>query len=261
MKMIPLTRLCLQFLAPVIWSAATLVPAAERTEAQTALLPRCLCIGDSFSVGRFGQALENSLVRGLGRSRVWLYASCGSDVEDWLPTEPVFETPCGYRESTPKTSVHEDYHDGKRPRRVPTPKIDALVRKCQPDLLIVQLGTNNFDKLEQGGEAAIPAQQAYFDQFAATVLQNAPPHCQIIWITPPDSLRFPDWIETAIADIIHTTAERYRFDLVDSRRCTQYEKGKSGDDGVHYNREQSFAWADLVVKQLNRKIRLRPATR
>ena len=248
-------RLCLLML--VVLSMALPAPAADGGSPPKVIPPKCLCIGDSFSVGRFGRALENSLVRGLGRSRVWLYASCGSDVEDWLPTEPVFETPCGYRESTPNTSVYEDYHDGKRPRRVPTPKIDALVRKCQPDVLIVQLGTNNFDKLEQGGEAAIPEQQAYFDQFATTVLKNAPPHCQVIWITPPDSLRFPDWIETAIAKIITTTAERHHFDLVDSRLYTHYEKGKSGDDGVHYNREQAFSWAGLVVKQLNRKIRVR----
>lgn len=255
MKLSATVRLCL--LASALWSVAAPVSATDGQSTPTPIKPTCLYIGDSFSVGRFGKALENSLVRGLGRSRVWLYASCGSDIEDWLPTEPVFDTPCGYRESTPKTSVYEDYHDGKRPRRMPTPKIDTLVRKCQPDVLIVQLGTNNFDKLEQGGEAAIPEQQAYFEQFAITVLKNAPPHCQVIWITPPDSLRFPDWIEDAIAKIISATAERHHFDIVDSRRYTHYEKGKSGDDGVHYNKEQAFAWAGRVVEQLNRKIKVR----
>ena len=76
--------------------------------------PKVLMIGDSLSVGGFGEAVREHLEHEFGRQNVAFFASCGSSPESWLENEPVFHTRCGYREKTPTTDIYRDYHNGKK---------------------------------------------------------------------------------------------------------------------------------------------------
>jgi hypothetical protein len=49
-------------------------------------------IGDSLSVGGFGEAVREHLEHEFGRQNVAFFASCGSSPESWLQNEPVFHT-------------------------------------------------------------------------------------------------------------------------------------------------------------------------
>jgi hypothetical protein len=72
--------------------------------ADLALLRRSapvLMIGDSLTVGDFGEALQAYLLQRFGSSNVALYGSCGSSPEHWIRSGPEFITKCGYREQTP----------------------------------------------------------------------------------------------------------------------------------------------------------------
>ena len=60
--------------------------------------------------------------------------------------EPVFHTRCGYREKTPTTDIYRDYQNGKRPPAMATPKIETLIERYKPTIVIVQLGTNWMDQ-------------------------------------------------------------------------------------------------------------------
>src|SRR6516225_7283507 len=66
---------------------------------------RVLMLGDSMSVGGFGEALQDYLLRRFGRNNVAVFASCGSSPEHWLRSGPKFVTKCGYREQTPRSSI------------------------------------------------------------------------------------------------------------------------------------------------------------
>src|SRR5437773_6629295 len=98
--------------------------------------PKVLMIGDSLSVGGFGEAVREHLEHEFGRQNVAFFASCGSSPENWLQNEPVFHTRCGYREKTPTSDVYRDYHNGKRPPAVATPKIEALIERYKPTIVI-----------------------------------------------------------------------------------------------------------------------------
>src|SRR5206468_12809854 len=58
--------------------------------------PKVLMIGDSLSVGGFGEAVREHLEHEFGRQNVAFFASCGSSPESWLQNEPVFNTGSGY---------------------------------------------------------------------------------------------------------------------------------------------------------------------
>lgn len=67
---------------------------------------------------------------------------------------------------------------------------------------------------------------------------------RMIWIGPPDSSRFSK-VQNRIYRLIQQSVPR-ADPVVDSRRFTRYVLGKTGGDGIHYNRESGEAWAKPV---------------
>lgn len=133
-----------------------------------------------------------------------------------------------------------------------TPKVEKLLKKHRPDIVIIQLGTNHFDTLEKGGMAALPKQEEIFEEFARNIVKTTGNLKQVIWILPPDSSRFASSIQLAISKTIRKVAERHNFSTIDSRKMTRYVNGKTGGDGVHYSTEPALRWARDVISEINR---------
>ena len=205
---------------------------------------KVLMVGDSLTVGKFGEVVRDYLVRTYGAGNVAVYASCGSSPENWLSSEPTFFTPCGYREQTPKRSIVDDKrtHFG-------TPKLEDLINTYHPAILIVQLGTNWMDKLLSGNPAKEQEMRVYLDRFISSARGRSR---RIIWITPPDSSHYPAKVQRRVANLIQDAADRYHFQIIDSKPMTNYVVGKTGRDGVHYNSEASTLWANKVISRLKR---------
>ncbi len=106
--------------------------------------PSILFIGDSLSAGPFGEAVQQHLVQQYGVLNVAAYASCGSSPEHWLEGEPGFYTRCGFRVAAPGQPPF--YTDGSTRVRKLTPKLETLVKRHRPQVVIVQLGTNWMDR-------------------------------------------------------------------------------------------------------------------
>jgi hypothetical protein len=204
--------------------------------------PKVLMIGDSLSVSGFGDAVRDHLEHEFGRQNVAFFASCGSSPENWLQNEPVFHTRCGYREKTPTSDIYLDYHNGKRPSAVATPKVETLIERYKPTIVIVQLGTNWMDRsLSDDQIRAILARFVNAAHRGRTL--------RMIWIGPPDSSRFSK-VQNRIYRLIQQSV--WRGDpVIDSRRFTRYLVGKTGGDGIHYNRESGEAWAKRVIASID----------
>ena len=202
-------------------------------------------IGDSLSVGEFGEVLADYLVSKYRRENVALYASCGSSPENWLRDEPVFRTKCGYRERTPYTSLVGDpmHHD--------TPKIQDLIARYHPSTVIVQLGTNWMDRL-----IANPTKEAEIRMHLQQFVAAAHPRSvrRVIWITPPDSSLYSRRVQNIVANLIKSASGGGKnFEIIDSRSMTTYRPGKTGGDGVHYRSQAATAWANRVIGRLKSK--------
>jgi hypothetical protein len=204
--------------------------------------PKVLMIGDSLSVSGFGDAVREHLEREFGRQTVAFFASCGSSPENWLQNEPVFHTRCGYREKTPTTDIYGDYHNGKRSPTMATPKIETLIERYKPTIVIVQLGTNWMDQTLSDNHI-----RDILARFVSAAHRGSVR--RMIWIGPPDSSRFSK-VQNRIYRLIQQSV--WRGDpVIDSRRFTRYLVGKTGGDGVHYNRESGEAWAKPVNASLD----------
>jgi hypothetical protein len=212
--------------------------------------PSVLMIGDSLSVGKFGETVQAHLAL---KRRVAAYASCGSSPEHWLAAEPAFMTKCGYRERTANSDIYSDFVNGRAPRPTRTPKLADLVRKHKPTILIVQLGTNWMDR-----NLTDEQMSDYLNQFADEARRG--PVEKIVWIAPPDSSSLRR-SQGRVHQLIRRAATRKGFEVIDSRRVTHYVVGKTGGDGVHYNSESSVAWARAIQKELDVKLAITPRER
>ena len=211
-------------------------------------------VGDSLSVGKFGEVVGDYLVSVFGAKDVAVYASCGSSPENWLRSEPTFSSKCGYREQTLRRTVVREM----TARPVPTPKLEELISIYRPGFVIVQLGTNWMDRLAMRDT---PQKEAEFssilDRFIVATRSQRGISPRVIWIMPPDSSHYSSRVQRTVEILISAAAKRHNFETINSREMTHYVPGKSGRDGIHYNSQSSTEWANRVIPRLNR--RLRPA--
>ena len=205
--------------------------------------PSILMVGDSLSVGKFGEIVQGHLAQ---KYPVAAYAACGSSPEHWLSSEPDFITKCGYRQHTFESDVFRDFVNGKPPRPTLTPKLAKLINRHKPTILIVQLGTNWMDRSLTDEQMS-----GYLDQFVREARRGSVE--EIIWIAPPDSSRLRK-TQGKVHMLIRRAARRDGFQVVDSREVTHYVVGKTGGDGIHYNSEASEAWARKIQDDLDSKL-------
>jgi hypothetical protein len=205
--------------------------------------PSILMVGDSLSVGKFGEVVQGHLAQ---KYPVAAYAACGSSPEHWITGEPEFITKCGYRQHTFDSDVFRDFTNGKPPRPTLTPKLTRLINKYKPTILIVQLGTNWMDR-----SLTDEQMNNYIDRFVSEARRGSVQ--QIIWIAPPDSSRLRK-TQGRVHTLIRQAARRDGFQVVDSREFTHYVAGKTGGDGIHYNSEASEAWARKIQGDLDSKL-------
>jgi hypothetical protein len=249
--MTPFLRLRTTVLVAVILPALAACGHAAPRQAS----PRVLMIGDSLSAGPFGQSIEQYLETRLGRSNFALFGSCGSSPENWLRAEPDYYTKCGFREDTPERHELIDFQDGRRPPRVRTPKVEDLIARYRPTAIIVQLGTNWMDPLMKPRGNEEQKFSGILDRFAIAL--RSPPNLvrQVIWIMPPDATAYTPKVQATVAKLIKNIAKKNNYTPIDSSRMTHYVRGKTGGDGVHYNKDAAKAWADQVTRKLDRLIR------
>jgi len=204
--------------------------------------PSILMVGDSLSVGKFGEAVQTHFEA--KKYQVAAYASCGSSPEHWLRGEPDFYTKCGYRQHTANGDIFTDWVNGRPPRRTLTPKIESLIERHKPTIVIIQLGTNWMDR-----SLTLPQMEGYLHRLMKAAKRA--PVKKVVWITPPDSSKFRS-VQGKFRQLIRDVARDESVSIVESR--THYKMGKTGSDGIHYNTESSQEWAQQIQKDLDSKV-------
>ena len=213
--------------------------------------PSLLVIGDSLTVGPFGDRLQAFLSRRVPASKLWIYGSCGSSPENWLPSTPAFISPCGFRVVSPKKSFLTQYNNGKKPQKVATPKLHLILAKFKPRIVIVQQGTNWMDDLMKSLDPKGTEYKNIIRSFIRELRARGP--VQIVWILPPDASKYRPAVKDAVDRWIKECAREMDFQTIDSRALTsRYILGKTGSDGVHLGDSAASEWASASTKRLQR---------
>lgn len=168
-----------------------------------------LFIGDSHSVGPFGQTLDQ-LLRDDGHS-VETHASCGSIPKWWFSGQ---KTPCGF--------FSRDLNGNKTQlKEAPTPLISNLLSDIKPEWVIMEFG---------GNYVKTPSDDFVIQDIQKLVSTVKSSGAKCLWVTNPDTRTYRTEIPRLIALIKKAVSDS--CPVFESHLVTRYPE--TGGDGVHY---------------------------
>lgn len=183
-----------------------------------------LFIGDSHSVGIFGREFDKLLRE--SNKKIETYAICGSTLRWWFEGK---ETKCGYFFRYENGKIEESYQNPQK-----TPILSDLIKKTNPNLIIVQLGTNWWNEKEEKIQNEI---NKFFQ-----IIEDK----KCYWIGPPKSRKLYLAIERVNKILTENISKRCIY--FDSLSITDYPS--EGGDGIHYSINDSYM-KEIAIKWAN----------
>jgi hypothetical protein len=242
---------------------------AQNTPAQ-ADQPRdltVLILGDSLGLCGFSKRLDQKFRADPRVKSVFTYCTCGTNPLSWLKEKPFthIQTHCGYWsiESQPDSHAFKEQRDtygtpnGHRPTSHTVPKLDDLLATIQPDILVMQTGSNLFG-LFSGREKVKPDRDGpVLRKYLVPFVKKA--------ITPPSKLRKIYWIAPPISGRVSGEVQEFVFgqtqkgigsvtNVIDSRKLIAYPYKHMEPDKEHFIGEDMNRWADKVWGEIDRDL-------
>ena len=239
---------------------------APATEAQPAV-PKAvavsegvsvLILGDSLALCGFGKRLDERFRKDPRVKATYTYIACGTNPLSWLKDRPYtnIKTHCGFvsyeSNGSGRPRSLEDVY-GMRRGHVPiphaVPKIEDLLTTLQPDILIMQTGTNLFDlfpdhKTVNPGRHG-PELRSYFVPFITKAVRSPSTLRKIYWVASPTSGRVSKEIQDFVLEQTRSDVGHVA-NVIDSRTLVPYPYHHMEPDKEHFLGAEMDLWADKV---------------
>jgi hypothetical protein len=241
--------------------------AQSEPEVRRAILPEnpgpqegvsVLILGDSLALCGFGKRLDERFRKDPRVKATYTYIACGTNPLSWLKDRPYtnIKTHCGFvsieSNGSGRPRSLEDVYGMRRghvPIPHPVPKLEDLLTTLQPDILIMQTGTNLFD-LFPDHKTVNPGRhgaelRSYFVPFITRAVRSPSTLRKVYWVASPTSGR----VSKEIQDFV---LEQTRNDIgnvanvIDSRTLVPYPYRHMEPDKEHFLGEEMDLWADRV---------------
>jgi hypothetical protein len=226
-----------------------------------------LILGDSLGLCGFGKRLDQKFRADPRVKSVFTYCTCATNPLSWLKEKPFahIQTHCGYWSIESKSDSHgikeqrDTYGEpsGHRPTSHSVPKLDDLLATIQPDILVMQTGSNLFG-LFSGREKVKPDRDGpMLRKYMVPFVKKA--------ITPPSKLRKIYWIAPPISGRVSGEVQEFVFgqtqkgigsvtNVIDSRKLIAYPYKHMEPDKEHFIGEDMNRWADKVWGEIDRDL-------
>lgn len=251
-------------------AASIVTPLLAQNTSTSADQPRdltVLILGDSLGLCGFSKRLDQKFRADPRVKSVFTYCTCGTNPLSWLKEKPFthIQTLCGYWsiESKPDSHGIKEQRDtygepsGHRPTSHTVPKLDDLLATIQPDILVMQTGSNLFG-LFSGREKVKPDRDGpMLRKYMVPFVKKA--------IMPPSKLRKIYWVAPPISGRVSNEVQEFVFDqtqkglggvaqLIDSRKLISYPYKHMEPDKEHFIGEDMNKWADKVWTEIDRDL-------
>ncbi len=225
---------------------------------------KVLILGDSMALSGFADTLDQCLRSCPGVTAVHTVICCGTNPLSWLKTGPYAQakTRCGFLEIQNDGGERVEIRDiygmkkGHKPDAHPIPKIDDLVSKLQPDIIVFQSGNNFFDLFNKGeviDKKSGSVIRAHISPLVTWMISSAPSVKKWYWVTPPQAGNVTTEVQTFLFDSIKENVDGYAV-MVDSREITHYPYPIQDRDRMHFSGQASHDWGRdsfrLICKDL-----------
>ncbi|HWM23316.1 MAG TPA: hypothetical protein VNP98_00705 [Chthoniobacterales bacterium] len=229
-----------------------------------------LILGDSLALCGFGKRLDDRFRNSPRVKATFTYLTCGTNPLSWLKERPYgnIKTHCGFVsiESTGPGRVRElqDVYGMRRgytPRSHAVPKLEDLLVTVQPDILVMQTGTNLFDLFPDRKTVVPnrhgPALRNYLVPFITKAVSGSSTLRKIYWVASPTSGRVSKEVQDFVvqqtrADIGHIA------NVIDSRPLVPYPYRHMEPDKEHFIGEDMDLWADKVFDLVEQDLAQEP---
>jgi hypothetical protein len=227
---------------------------------------RVLVLGDSLALCGFGKTLDSKLRNLPQVESVSTYMACGSVPTTWLTTGPLANarTSCGFwsiegSKGQPVAEVRDTFgmEKGRRPGVYSVPKLEQLAEALQPDILVMQNGTNLLS-LFADGQTILRARhesqiRSYMRPFVHQLAQRVHSLKKVYWVAPPVSGR----ASKEVQDFLFAQMSAYSSPLIkfiDSRALIPFPYKKPMSDKEHFIGRDMDVWAEKIFKSVEEDI-------
>src|SRR5262249_25390359 len=226
-----------------------------------------LILGDSLGLCGFSKRLDQKFRADPRVKSVFTYCTCGTNPLSWLKEKPYARarTHCGYWsiESKPDSHAIKEQRDtygepsGHRPTSHTVPKLADLLATIQPDILVMQTGSNLFG-LFSGREKVKPDRDGpmlrkYLVPFVKKAVTPPSKVLKIYWVAPPISWRVSGEVQEFVFDETQKSLSGITH-VIDSRRLISYPYKHMEQDKEHFVGEDMNKWADNVWAEIDRDL-------
>ncbi len=224
-----------------------------------------LILGDSLALCGFGKRLDDLFRKDPKVKATYTYLACGTNPLSWLKDRPYanIKTHCGFltieSSGSGQVKVVDDVYGMKRghvPNAHPVPKLEDLLVELNPDILIMQTGTNLFDLFPDHKTVNParhgPALRSYFSPFIAKAAKS-PSLRKIYWVSSPTSGRVSKEIQDFVVEQTRATIGHVAT-VIDSRTLVPYPYHHMEPDKEHFIGADMDLWADKVFDLVEQDI-------
>lgn len=267
-KAIAVLRVALSFFALAL--LALPLP-AQQPEAPPRDGANVLILGDSLALCGFGKRLDERFRKSPHVNATFTYLACGTNPLSWLKDRPYthIQTHCGFVsiESNPGSGKVKELQDvygqtrGHTPGSHPVPKLEDLLATLQPDILIMQTGTNLFDLFPDKKSVSPNRHGAELRSFLVPFITKAvktPSNLRrIYWVASPTSGR----VSKEIQDFVFQQTRNdigYVANVIDSRTLVAYPYHHMEPDKEHFLGADMDQWADKVFDIVEHDLAAQP---
>src|SRR5438034_9827421 len=257
-------------LAIVAIASSIAIPSFAQNTPTSADPPRdltVLILGDSLGLCGFSKRLDQKFRADPRVKSVFTYCTCGTNPLSWLKEKPFthIQTHCGYWsiESKPDSDGMKEQRDtygepsGHRPASHTVPKLDDLLTTIQPDILVMQTGSNLFGLFSGRGKVKPDRDGPILRKYLVPFVKKA--------ITPPSKLRKIYWVAPPISRSVSGEVQDFVFEqtqkgigsvtnVIDSRKLIAYPYKHMEPDKEHFIGEDMNRWADKVWGEIDRDL-------
>jgi hypothetical protein len=213
---------------------------------------RILYLGDSLSIGAFGQTFDHSL-RSSG-FQVHTVVAGGASPYYWLKSYQSLPCTIGFWEKSPSSERRLGYVRA-------VPKLEDLISEHKPNVVVVQTGINLYATLRskrRSKQENVTEVTSLIEQMCYSIAKAG---ATSYWVLPPHSheKRYSKELQMELTSIMQGVVKKYEGEVFESQKVTRFEDPYPATDGIHYGPTEARGWAEKVSKHFNEYMKVVPA--
>lgn len=212
---------------------------------------RVLYLGDSLSIGTFGQTFDSAL-RSSG-FQVHTVVAGGASPYYWLKQYQPLPCTIGFWEKSETSERRVGYVRA-------VPKLQDLISEVRPKVVVVQTGINLYATLRskrRPAEENVKEVTGLIDQMCRAIAESG---AISYWVLPPHSHeeRYPKELQLQLAGLMREVVTGYEGMVFESQKVTRFVDPYPATDGIHYGPTEARGWAEKVSSHFNEFMQVHP---